>query len=147
MTSEGQRATAIGHESPLLASKEAVDANYDTNAINIIEHISKKQAAAPYIFVATHNTNSVDNCIDKMAQLGLDPKTSNIKFAQILGMSDHITFALATRNFNAYKLACFGDFVQVYPWLLRRMQENQDIFGAMQTDRYLLWAELKRRIN
>ena len=173
MVSEAHRAALAClscSESPLHPTKDAVDSSYNTNAVEIIETIAKSRgsgsrgsgagslqepsssslpllSAAPYIFIATHNSNSVDICINSMIRLGIAPASSNIKFAQIMGMSDHITYALSLNQFNSYKLVCFGKFSQVYPWLIRRLQENQDIFGAMQSDRNLLWRELQRRMN
>ena len=110
------------------------------------------------------------------------PDHRNVHFAQILGMADHLTYALglgttsssesAPRNtesstangqkdrgssdncggvdvldsHNVTKLLVYGDFDQVLPWMLRRLQENQDVLGAAARERSLLWRELWRRL-
>ena len=48
--------------------------------------------------------------------------------AQIMGMCDNITLALGQHQYNSHKLVLFGDFDEVFPWLLRRLEENQAPF-------------------
>jgi len=68
-----------------------------------------------------------------------------IQFAQLQGMADHLTLGLADMGYNANKLVPWGPIDSVFPYLLRRVQENQDIFSGTQFERELLWFELKRR--
>ena len=120
-----------------------------------------EQSAA--IVIATHNEASVVSAVSTMAELGLPPDHSSVHFAQILGMADHLTYALGLGtttastsgargtsssvldSHNATKLLVYGDFDQVLPWMLRRLQENQDVLGAAARERSLLWCELRRR--
>ena len=103
--------------------------------------------------VATHNESSVRRAVAKMAEVGLPPAHTHVHFAQILGMADHLTYALglgtqegeATHNSN--KLLVYGDFDEVLPWMLRRLQENQDVLGAAARERALLWREVGRRLS
>jgi hypothetical protein len=115
------------------------------------------------IVIATHNEASVVSAVSMMKQLGLPPDHSGVHFAQILGMADHLTYALglgttaassssgrstassAPGSHNVTKLLVYGDFDQVLPWMLRRLQENQDVLGAAARERSLLWRELRRR--
>lgn len=64
-----------------------------------------------------------------------------------MGMSDNVTAALGLAGYNALKLVLFGNFVDVFPWLLRRLDENADMLGAMAKERHLLWKEIERRMS
>ena len=44
-----------------------------------------------------------------------------------------------------HRQVLFGKFEDLFPWLLRRLDENRDVLGAAQRDRALLIAELQRR--
>ena len=66
--------------------------------------------------------------------------------AQILGMADDLTLSLGLAGLNSLKLVPYGELVQVLPWLLRRLDENQDGLGAAAEERPLLRAELRRRL-
>ena len=79
---------------------------------------------------------------------GLAPADARVMFAQIMGMCDGLSMALGQTGYNSHKLVLFGDFEQIFPWLLRRLEENQDMLGAVQKqDLPLLLHELKRRIG
>lgn len=49
------------------------------------------------------------------------------------------------QGFNALKLVPYGELQQVLPWLLRRLDENQDMLGASAAERPLLRQEVRRR--
>ena len=68
-------------------------------------------------------------------------------FAQILGMADDLTLSLGLSGCNAHKLVPYGSFEEILPWLLRRLEENQDALGACSIERPLLRAELARRFR
>lgn len=55
------------------------------------------------LLVASHNQDSVVQATRLMSRLGLDPSASPIYFGQLLGMSDYLTFSLASQGFKAYK--------------------------------------------
>lgn len=69
-----------------------------------------------------------------------------IHMAQILGMSDNVTYALGLAGYNVHKLVLFGDFFDIFPWLLRRLDENGDLLGAMATERTHLWRVIRHRL-
>ena len=70
-----------------------------------------------------------------------------VHLAQILGMADDVTLTLGLEGFNALKLVPFGAFEEVLPWLLRRLEENQDGLAAAADERPLLRRELGRRLG
>ena len=82
-----------------------------------------------------------------MEQKNIANNTPNVHFAQILGMCDHLTLALADSQFNVSKLVCCGDFDQLFPWLVRRFHENKDIFGAMQNEKHIYLHEFRKRLS
>ena len=60
-------------------------------------------------------------------------------------MADDLTLTLGLQGFNALKLVPYGELQQVLPWLLRRLDENQDALGASAAERPLLRQEVRRR--
>ena len=61
--------------------------------------------------------------------------------------ADDVTLTLGLAGFNALKLVPFGAFEEVLPWLLRRLEENQDGLAAAAEERPLLRAEIWRRLG
>jgi len=51
-------------------------------------------------------------------------------YIKIMGLCDNLGHCLGDQGYNAHKLVLFGDFSEVFPWLLRRLDENQDVMGA-----------------
>jgi len=153
MKSEKQRALDLDCELPLVANKKEADKQYE-DAIRLLlsggssssSSTSQDQATTTCrVVLATHNRQSVEYAVTLMEQLNMPRSHELVEFATIAGMSDNITFALGLGGYNARKLISFGAFEDVLPWLLRRLDENQDAFGAMQHERLLLNKELLRR--
>ena len=153
LSSERSRARAMGLPDPIVASKETCDISYDSTVYSILAEQARLRndglgdQHAVSVFVATHNAASVDRAIKAMRVLGLPPALASVHFAQILGMADHLTCALGLSGHNACKLVPYGDFDDVLPWLLRRLEENQDVLGAGQSSRPLIAAEIRRRMG
>jgi len=131
--------------SALWGSKAETDAAYDDAIGMLLQRISAGEPAA--VLVATHNRTSVERAVATMQRLRVPNDHPAVHFAQILGMSDHLTLGLAQSGYNASKLVPYGPFDKLLPWLLRRLDENKDVFGAMQTDRQLYNAEIVRRVG
>jgi len=140
MRTERAQAAARGCADPVHASKEVTDATYDAALTSLLE------ARGPALLVATHSRKSVDHAVSEMRRLGIEPMNPLVSFGSIMGMSDHISNALGLAGYNSAKLVSFGTFEDVLPWLCRRLDENSDIFGAMQGERELYLKELKRRM-
>ncbi len=85
-------------------------------------HISQPQV---HLLLATHNNKSITHAVYLMNQYCLPNNNKNIHFAQIKGMCDNITNALGLAGYNVSKLVIYGQFEEVLPWLLRRLEENQ----------------------
>ena len=88
----------------------------------------------------------MEQAIDTMAALEMDKNSKHIHFGQILGMCDVLTLSLGAAGYNSNKLLLYGEFEEVFPWLLRRLDENRDMMGAAQMELPLIHSELKRRL-
>ena len=96
----------------------------------LLERIAADGTAA--VMIATHNQASIAHAVQTMESLGLDRGHPAVHFGQILGITDNLSVALGLSGYNAMKLVLFGDFNEVFPWLIRRLDENRDMLGAAQ---------------
>jgi proline dehydrogenase len=110
-------------------------------------HHHSAAAAAVEFMVASHNEDSVAHVLKELSRLGLP--SGSVHFAQLLGMSDRVTYALGAGGHRAYKYVPYGPIHEVIPYLLRRAQENSGLLGssnaAARRELESLQAELKRR--
>lgn len=143
---ETERAVEMGLPHPLYTEKSDTDASYNGALSTMIAQIAKSSSAAALV-VATHNTGSVMHAAAEIESNGVPRNHPNITFGQIMGMCDHLALALGMSQYNANKLVLYGDFDEVFPWLLRRLDENRDMFGAAQQSRALLVGEAARRLR
>ena len=147
----------------LQPTKRATDLTYDACAMLLLEASTSSSAppaqssggalagtaapAAAALLLATHNRESVRKLVEHMRARGVSPSHERVHLAQILGMADDVTLTLGLEGFNALKLVPFGAFEEVLPWLLRRLEENQDGLAAAADERPLLRRELGRRLG
>ena len=86
------------------SSKRDTDIAYDDAVHMLIQEIAvngnEDNATDVAVLVATHNRNSIEKVVSKMKDLKLINNHSHIHFAQILGMSDHVTVGLAQAGSN-----------------------------------------------
>lgn len=66
-------------------------------------------------------------------------------FGQLFGMSDHISYNLASQGYNVAKYLPFGLIRDVMPYLIRRVEENTSVAGQTSRELKLLKIEKKRR--
>jgi len=142
MEKERQRALEMNYASPIQADKASTDQDFDAACMYCLENISHIAVCA-----GTHNENSCDLMARKIAQSGLAHNHPNISFAQLLGMSDHISYNLASEGFTSAKYLPYGPVEAVMPYLFRRAQENTSIAGQSSRELELLRTEVKRRKN
>ena len=74
-----------------------------------------------------------------------EPGDAKIYFAQLLGMSDHISYNLANDAYNTVKYVPYGPVKDVLPYLIRRAEENTSIAGQTGRELNLIELEIKRR--
>ena len=157
--------TRSGNGGALQPNKAATDAAYDECAALLLrgvalgEHEGRSSeveggggdgdggggGGGVAVLLATHNRPSVARATALMSELGLGASHPHVHIAQILGMADDLTLSLGARGFNALKLVPYGKLEEVLPWLLRRLDENQDALGASAIERPLLRGEVRRR--
>jgi hypothetical protein len=128
---------------PLWDEKKLTDIHFDENVTKVISTINETNAS---ILIATHNRDSVENAISSMEKYFVKPNDNRINFAQIMGMCDILTNSLGIMGYNSHKLILFGEFMEIFPWLLRRLDENKDMLGAAQMELNIIRKELFFRI-
>ncbi len=140
MEKERKRALDRGFLSPIQPTKELTDKEFD-EVLNIcIQNIEKVSVCA-----GTHNEESSQLLVDIMEEKGLSNNDERIWFAQLLGMSDHISYNLANAGYNVAKYVPYGPVKAVLPYLSRRAQENSSVKGQVGRELNLITEELKRR--
>ena len=137
---ERNRAFEKGYPSPIHLNKQATDRDFDAAVSFCLDNV-----ATIAFVVATHNQFSCQFLVEKMEQQQIANNHPHIYFAQLLGMSDNISFNLASYGFNVAKYVPFGPVKKVLPYLFRRAQENTAIAGQMSRELNLISRELKRR--
>ena len=104
MNAENERAAALNVPSPIVASKRATDEAYNRMVGSSLKAIGNSlEGTKPSIIIATHNRESIEKAISAMADLGIARNSEEVQFAQILGMSDNITYTLAHNGEFTYK--------------------------------------------
>ena len=97
------------------------------------------------VFLGTHNELSSYMLIDLMAAKGLAKNDARICFGQLYGMSDNISYNLASHGYNVAKYLPFGPVRDVMPYLIRRAEENTSVAGQTSRELTLLKTERSRR--
>ena len=83
--------------------------------------------------------------INAMQKLELEKSDKRIWCAQLLGMSDHISYNLAYAGYNVAKYVPYGPVKEVMPYLIRRANENTSVAGQTSRELSLLIRERNRR--
>ena len=97
------------------------------------------------MIVASHNEHSSLLATQLLQEKGYELNHAHVHFSQLLGMSDNITFNLATAGCSVSKYVPFGPIKDVVPYLMRRAQENTSVGGQTGRELALIKKELKRR--
>ena len=105
-----------------------------------LEHIDEIAFCA-----ATHNEHSCGVLVGAASAAGVPLDHPHIHFAQLYGMSDHISFNLARAGCNASKYVPYGPVRDVVPYLIRRAQENRSVSGQVGRELRLILDEIERR--
>lgn len=140
MEKEIKRAEEKGYPSPICASKEATDVNYDEAVLYMVEHLDKMA-----IFAGTHNELSSYKLMDLMRVNNIEKHDERIWFGQLYGMSDNISYNLAANGYNVAKYLPFGPVRDVMPYLIRRAEENTSVAGQTSRELTLIKTERDRR--
>ena len=140
MEKERERARERGYKDPILPDKTSTDRSYDDALKFCIDRIDRIALCS-----ATHNEESNMLLAGLMNERGLPNHDERIYFAQLYGMSDHISFNLVNVEYNVVKYVPFGPVESVMPYLLRRAEENPSIGGQSSREFLLIKKEIRRR--
>jgi proline dehydrogenase len=140
MEKERARAKDMGYTDPIQPDKSSCDRDFDAAVDFCVEHIERIAICA-----GTHNEASSLRLAALMDKKGLSRNDRRIYFAQLFGMSDHISFNLANAGYNVAKYVPYGPIREVLPYLIRRAQENTSVKGQTGRELSLILREMKRR--
>ncbi|KAJ7559511.1 hypothetical protein O6H91_04G088700 [Diphasiastrum complanatum] len=142
---ENALASALQAPSPIHSSIQKTHHCYDSCAAMMLENLSAGKGAGAVV-LATHNFQSGRVAACKAQELGLVKGDSRLQFAQLKGMADGLSLALAHAGFQVSKYLPFGPVQQVIPYLIRRAEENRGLLGNAVGDRNRVRTELRRRL-
>ncbi len=140
MEKERDRARDKGYPSPIQPDKASTDRDFDAAVdlcLNKLPHVA--------LCAGTHNEESSLRLARRMDELGIERADPRIFFAQLYGMSDHISFNLSHAGYNVAKYVPYGPIREVIPYLIRRAEENTSVKGQTGRELGLILRERKRR--
>lgn len=142
MEKEAERAEKMGYENPIHPNKQATDDSFNKALAFCIDN---KQRIS--VLCGSHNEYSNQYLALLMEKHGMQPNDKRAWFAQLLGMSDNISFNLAKDGYNVVKYVPYGPVELVMPYLIRRASENTSVAGQSSRELTMIRKELARRKN
>lgn len=140
MEKERLRADQKNYRSPIQENKEATDRDFNMALRYCMENLDRISLCC-----GTHNEESSLLLTEIMKNKQIPEDDQRVFFAQLLGMSDHISFNLAKSEYNVAKYVPYGPIKEVMPYLIRRANENTSISGQTGRELSLIQTELDRR--
>lgn len=140
MEKERERAGVMDYPSPIQPDKVSCDNDFNTALKILVEELEYCAFCN-----GTHNEESSLYLADLMEQYNIEKTDRRICFAQLLGMSDHISFNLAHHELLVSKYVPYGPIKEVMPYLLRRADENTSVAGQTGRELSLISKEWRRR--
>ncbi|MBU2018135.1 MAG: proline dehydrogenase family protein [Bacteroidetes bacterium] len=140
MEKERKRAEEKGYPSPIQSNKQATDQDFN-EALKLLVHEIETVAFC----AGTHNEESNLLLTQLLSEKNIEVNHPHVYFAQLLGMSDHISFNLTHHGFNVAKYVPYGPINEVMPYLLRRADENTSVAGQTSRELSLILKERSRR--
>jgi len=140
MEKERERAADENRPSPIQPDKAATDRDFNAALDYALDHVDHLN-----IVCGSHNEASTLRLARGMQDRGIDHADPRIGFAQLLGMSDNLSFNLSAHGFRTAKYVPFGPLREAIPYLIRRAEENTSVGGQTSRELELIRTELKRR--
>lgn len=137
---ERRRAAEREYKDPIHVTKHETDVDF-----NKAIHYSIGNLDVLAICLGTHNEESCLLCAELMKEKNIKSDDKRIWFAQLLGMSDNISYNLANAGYNVAKYVPYGPVEAVMPYLFRRAEENTSIAGQSSREFLLIKKEKNRR--
>ena len=140
MEIERERAAEMNYLDPIQPDKAATDRDYNAAIAFCLDHLDRIAFCA-----GTHNEQSSLFLVDEMTRRGIKKTHPHIYFAQLFGMSDHISFNLSKAGYLVAKYVPYGPVKEVMPYLIRRGEENTSVAGQTGRELTLIQREMNRR--
>ena len=140
MEKERLRAAEKGYPSPIQPDKITCDNDFNQALELVVKNIDSMALCS-----GSHNEKSALILTDLMTKKQIKKSDKRIYVAQLLGMSDHISYNLAYEGYNVAKYVPYGPVKEVMPYLLRRADENTSVAGQTGRELSLIMTERKRR--
>jgi proline dehydrogenase len=140
MEKERLRAAEKGYPSPIQPDKITCDNDFNHALELVVKNIDIMALCS-----GSHNEKSALILTDLMTKKQIEKSDKRIYVAQLLGMSDHISYNLAYAGYNVAKYVPYGPVKEVMPYLLRRADENTSVAGQTGRELSLIMTERKRR--
>jgi proline dehydrogenase len=140
MEKERKRALEMGYASPIQPDKAATDRDYNETLRFCVEHIEQIGFVC-----GTHNEESSKLLTELIDEKNIPHDHPHVYFAQLLGMSDNLSFNLSDAGYNVAKYVPYGPIKAVMPYLFRRAQENTSVAGQTGRELGLISKEKNRR--
>jgi len=140
MVKERNRAEDNGYPSPIHDTKQNTDNSFNEGIAYCIKHVDTIASCN-----ASHNVESNYLYAKLIKENNIAKNNPHVNFCQLYGMSDNITFNLASAGYNAAKYLPYGAVEEVIPYLIRRAQENAAVVGDMSRELKFISQESKRR--
>jgi proline dehydrogenase len=139
---EKEREAAIleKRESPVFDTKEQTDESFNKAVeICLSNHMHLDTC------IASHNYKSTQLAIDCIKKYDITDYEKKVKFSQLYGMCDGLTFNLAAQGYSASKYLPYGEVKKAIPYLIRRSEENTSINGQINDELKRLQTEIENR--
>lgn len=140
MEKERKRALEMGYLSPIQPNKAATDKDYDASLRFCMQHLDQIG-----FICGTHNEQSCKVLAELIDEFKVPHDHPHAYFAQLLGMSDNLSFNLSDAGYNVTKYVPYGPVKAVMPYLFRRAQENTSVAGQTGRELGLITKEKARR--
>jgi proline dehydrogenase len=140
MEKERDRAAKQGYPSPIQPDKASTDRDFDAAVDFCLQHIDAIAFCA-----GSHNEDSNLKLTQQMATYQIPANHPHVWFAQLLGMSDHISYNLAQAGYNVAKYVPYAPVREIVPYLIRRAEENTSVAGQTSRELSLILKEMQRR--
>jgi len=140
MEKERKRAAEKGYSSPIQPDKETTDRDYNAAITYCADHVEQIG-----VVCGTHNEASCRVLAELLDAHQISHSHPHVYFAQLLGMSDNLSFNLSDAGYNVAKYVPYGPVKAVMPYLFRRAQENTSVAGQTSRELDLIAREKQRR--
>ncbi len=128
------------YKDPIHNTKADTDRDFDDSIVFCLQNRNVISFC-----LGTHNEKSCLYCAELMDKMDIAHNDNHVWFAQLLGMSDNISYNLSKSGYNVAKYVPYGPIQSVMPYLFRRAAENKSIAGQSSREFLLIKKEVLRR--